>query len=654
MFSCKQDAGDALLVFPCRQGAIPACITPQIMEETMVIQSVLASGLEKIFPAQAPAACRIPFTMLKNDTFSFQVALRPVNMPEAAAGDALSSPAVYPGDSTGTDASIPVRISVTSPIAAQVSLRRVDLMPSTLPVNDTRDGNFISDRPGLYPDLLTPLEDGTCSLPCDMWTAFWIEIETNENTSAGSFPVTIAVESDRDMLYLNNISGQNADDTEHAELLNVSDPPCELPEKKTAILETQIDIIDAVLPKQQLIVTEWFHGDCIADYYKIPVFSETHWEYMRRQIRLGVRRGLNMILTPIFTPPLDTEPGGERTTIQLVGIEYKDGVYSFDFSKLERWVTMCQDCGIEYFEMAHLYTQWGAAHCPKIMVTENGVLKKRFGWDNDALGEDYRQFLNAFLPALTGELRRLGIGDRTIFHISDEPDEASLSQYQAAKAQVSGLLAGFPVMDAMSHYRYFTDGICETPIIATDALEPFLAGRRPADLWVYYCCAQNYRVSNRFFGMPSARNRIIGLQLYQYQVSGFLQWGFNFYNSQLSRRHIDPFAVTDADGAFPSGDSFLVYPGPDGEPLESLHMAVFYEALCDLRALRLLERLTSREHVLSLMEDGLDEPLTFTAYPRDAEFLLRLRERVNREIAEYKTRNPLNGLVFCADTAARK
>ncbi len=604
----------------------------------MIIQSVLASSLEKIFPEQSPAACGIPFTMLKNDTFAFQAALRPVDTPEAASEEASSS-ALFQDGNASTDASVPVQIIAASSIAASITLRRVDLMPSTLPVNDTRDGNILSDRPGLYPDLLTPLEDGKCSLPCNVWTAFWIEIETTENTPAGTFPITITIHIDEDKAYPKDISDQNSADTG---LLNIPASSFKLSEEaktheidknnKIVILQTPIEVIDAVLPKQQLIVTEWFHGDCIADYYKLPVFSETHWEYMRRQIRLGVRRGLNMILTPIFTPPLDTDVGGERTTIQLVGIEFKDGVYSFDFSKLERWVAMCLDCGIEYFEMAHLYTQWGAAHCPKIMVTEDGILKKRFGWESEALGEDYRQFLNAFLPALTGELKRLGIRDRTVFHISDEPDESCLSQYQAAKAQAAGLLNGFPIMDAMSHYRCFTDGICETPIIATSALEPFLTGRRPADLWVYYCCAQNYQVSNRFFGMPSARNRIIGLQLYKYQAAGFLQWGFNFYNSRLSKRHIDPFAVTDADGAFPSGDSFLVYPGPDGQPLESLHMAVFYEALCDLRALSLLEQLTSREHVISLMEDGLDEPLTFTRYPHDAGYLLRLRERVNREI----------------------
>ena len=109
----------------------------------MVIQSVITSSLEKVFPEQTPAACTTPFTMLKNDTFSFQAALRPVSIPGSA--EMASSSVLCQDGSARADDSIPVKISAASPVAAQISLRRVDLMPSTLPVNDTRDGNFISD-----------------------------------------------------------------------------------------------------------------------------------------------------------------------------------------------------------------------------------------------------------------------------------------------------------------------------------------------------------------------------------------------------------------------------------------------------------------------------------------------------------------------------
>lgn len=74
-----------------------------------------------------------------------------------------------------------------------------------------------------------------------------------------------------------------------------------------------LKVIDAVLPKQELLFTEWFHTDCIADYYKVPVFSEKHWELIESFMRMAAQGGVNLILTPVFTPPLDTEVGGERT-----------------------------------------------------------------------------------------------------------------------------------------------------------------------------------------------------------------------------------------------------------------------------------------------------------------------------------------------------
>ena len=82
--------------------------------------------------------------------------------------------------------------------------------------------------------------------------------------------------------------------------------------------------------------------------------------------------------------PLDTAVGGERTTVQLLDIRKDGDTYSFDFSKLERWIGICRFAGITHFEMAHLFTQWGAKCAPKIMVWEDGTLRHKFGWHTDA------------------------------------------------------------------------------------------------------------------------------------------------------------------------------------------------------------------------------------------------------------------------------
>ncbi len=189
-------------------------------------------------------------------------------------------------------------------------------------------------------------------------------------------------------------------------------------------------------------------------------------------------------------------------------------------------------------------------------------------------------------------------------------------------------------MDALSDYSFYEDGLVERPIPASNRLEPFLEHQVP-DLWTYYCCSQYKKVSNRFFCFPSARNRILGMQLYKYHIAGFLQWGYNFWYSQYSIRPIDPFRVTDAGGAFPSGDAFIVYPGEHG-PLESIRSEVFHEALQDIRALTLLEEKIGRDAVIRLLDDGLEHPITFQEYPQDARWLLKKREQVNQLIRTNK------------------
>ncbi len=532
----------------------------------------LVSSLEKVFPDRPPTALETPLSLLKNDILSFQLAvfLKAVGMINRKE----------------------LSVTVESPLSRWVTVRKVELVPSMLP-------SFEKGNPGMYPDLLKPLENGRCLMRTECWNALWITVETDEQCPAGDWPVAIRLEG---------------------EGISLS-------------AEALVSVKDAVLPPQKLIHTEWFHGDCLADYYHLPVFSEAHWEVMEKQIQLAVKRGVNMILTPVFTPPLDTAVGGERTTIQLVDVSLQEGKYAFGFEKFRRWVETCQKAGIQYFEMAHLYTQWGAKHCPKILVETDGEKQKKFGWETDACSPEYREFLEAFLPALIEECKKLGIDKRIVFHISDEPSEADLDCYRKARQQVEDLLRGYPIIDALSDYRFYQSGLCNEPVVGLDHIAPFLEKRKPERFWVYYCCAQWKWVSNRFIALPSSQNRILGVQLYKYQVHGFLHWGFNFYNSQFSRRPINPFAVTDADMGFPSGDAFMVYPGEDGKPWSSIRLEVFYEGLCDLRALALLEELTSREEVLNTIQGGLAEELTVFQYPKDAAYLLKLRSRINDAIA---------------------
>ncbi|MBO4468296.1 MAG: DUF4091 domain-containing protein [Clostridia bacterium] len=489
---------------------------------------------------------------------------------------------------------------IASDLKEYITVYKIEHTPVHIPCypNDM-DDNYLRTKPGLYPDLLVPVSVGEQLALSINTESLYVEVDPNGKVGAGEYPITITL--------------FNKDGTEW--------------DSATFTLE----IINALLPEQDLIHTEWFHCDCLSEYYGTDSFDERHWAIIENFIAAAVKRGINMILTPVFTPPLDTAVGGERKTTQLVGVSLDNGKYAFDFSLLGRWVDMCDRLGVKYFEISHLFTQWGAAHAPKVMATVDGEYKKIFGWETDACGEEYKAFLNAFVPAFLAFMRSKNNADkRCWFHVSDEPGRNHLEQYKKSYAVVSDLLKNYPVIDALSDYDFYKEGIVKNPIPASDHITPFIENNVP-DLWVYYCCVERKKVSNRFLSMPSARNRIIGLQMYKYDIKGFLQWGYNFYKSQYSLRPVNPFLRTDGENFVPSGDTFLVYPAHDGKPYESLRFLVFEEALQDMRAMKLLEGICGKKTVLEIIEKGID-PITFENYPHSAEWLLGIRDQINKQI----------------------
>ena len=279
---------------------------------------------------------------------------------------------------------------------------------------------------------------------------------------------------------------------------------------------------------------------------------------------------------------------------------------------------------IRYLEISHLFSQWGSIAAPKVMAKVEGKERKLFSWDTPAVGGEYTRFLHVFLPELKRFLKEEGILEDTFFHISDEPKEEDMDSFHAAVESVKDLLQDCKVMDALSSFAIYRRGDVKKPVVSVNHIEPFVEAK-VQNLWAYYCTGQAVEVPNRFIAMPSSRNRILGVLCYVYRLEGFLHWGFNFYNSEKSREHIDPYKVTDAGEAFPSGDPFLVYPGKEGIPYESLRLVVLQEAMADLRVLNKAEQKCGRDKVMDGIERLAGGKISFKNYPRDKRFFYQLR-----------------------------
>ena len=533
--------------------------------------------------------------------------IRPCGIGEVAA---IANKQLMGGESFSYQLALhtPERVELThvvdSPIAPWVRVYSVVNTVMDVACYQSADDDYITKEPGIMPDMLLPMEgDHSRVHLTNQAGALWITVRVPENAPAGDYPIciklhakTLREETDLESTMTISVTGRN------------------------------------VLP-QKTLFTQWFYADCIADVHKVEIYSEDHWALVEKYMALARELGINMLLTPIITPPLDTEIGSHRPNVQLVKMEKTGSRYHFDFTLLNRWVDLCQKQGICQFEMSHLFSQWGLSATPNIWITEDGEEKLMFGWHVPARSQEYRDFLGQFLPALIDWLKEKGIKDRTWFHISDEPHPEHIENYQYAKELIVPLIDGCTTMDALSDYSFCERGLVQIPVTKNDHIEPFLEHKLERQ-WVYYCCSQNQLVGNRYLAQPSYRNRILGLQIYKFGCEGFLHWGFNFYNSRKSVKKLNPFMYTGGDQGFPSGDPFSVYPIEDGV-VPSLRAVIFREALQDIEICRTLEGYIGKEAVVAMIDEAAGEPLTFSCYPRNSRYIPELMEKMEMMILNF-------------------
>lgn len=560
------------------------------------IKAIVLSSLYRVFPEIDPSEHQITaFSCMKNEPLSFQVAFKFDD----------SSPAV----------SVPFNLKIDSDLP--VSLYSEGAVPVLQSLEPTLEDKY---RAGIFYDMLLPktvnpkltarsnawdtryFDDDNIQLHAvkDSWKAIWLTVnEAEKMVAPGKHDIKIQLLSRN----TNNVVSE-----------------CSL----------TVEVIDAKLPKQKLMYTNWFHCDCLCDTYGVEMFSERFWEIFRGFATAAAKNGMNMILTPCFTPPLDTPIGGERMTAQLVGVQVVDGQYKFDFTLLKRFIDESKKCGIKYFEHSHFFTQWGAKSAPKVMATVNGKYKRIFGWETKASGKKYATFLRAYITELLKFLKELKIDKKFLFHVSDEPFPRMKEDYVKAANIVRDLLDGYMRGDALSHYEFYEDGTVPIPIVATSSIHNFKG--KAKNLWAYYTGGQcGDGMSNRKLNCSPWRNRMLGLSLYSYNIKGFLHWGYNFYYDLFSQGLFDPKVEPCHYNGANAATAFMVYPATNGDCIQSIRQKVFYDALNDIRALQLLQSKIGRKATLEFMKEHYGE-VDFHTDAESEEKFMAFREALNYKI----------------------
>ena len=505
----------------------------------------------------------------------------------------------------GPDYTLPQRpitdLILEGSLAKYATVRDVRNVPVDRPIHPERyDDQYLRTTAGIYPDLLTPLRyGGKVVVGRDKLRSLWIEIEP-DGTLLREQSLTVGI-CCGDVRVCHTLS---------------------------------VDILPVSLPEKGIHFTQWFYCDCLAAYYGVPAWSEKHWEIVENFARSYAKRGRNMIYTPLLTPALNVLPPFEREPSQLVDVTVTKGKYSFGFDKIDRWIDMCDRLGIEYFEISHFFDQHMAAHSAKVYATVDGVQKQIFTWDTLSDDQEYVRFLREMVSAFVDHMKARGCDGRCYYHITDEPYLEYIDHYVKIKNSIADVIKGYPIMDALSDFDFYSTGALEIPVPVTSKITPFIEASLP-ERWTYYACNQLVKYSNCYVAMPSWRTRSLGMQLFKYNINGFLHWGYNYYNNRASGDAINPYLDLGGEDWVPAGDTFIVYPGADGSVLESIRAITMDEVMQDVKAMRLAEQFTSHDEVVKAMEEALGDEITFERCAHTAGEMLRVRAAVNDIIAKH-------------------
>jgi hypothetical protein len=435
---------------------------------------------------------------------------------------------------------------------------------------------------GLVSDILT--EEKVRDLPDDRIQPIWLRLDVPPAAAPGRYAGTVEVR---------------------------------LGEKESASFKVTVEVLDALLPsphEDHFYLDLWQHPGAIARYHEVKLWSEAHWALIRDYTRLLAEAGQNPITACIMHDPWASQTFDPHESM-VEWVRQADGSFAFDFSVLERYVKLCFEEGltgpINCYSLA--MGPGGRRDCPiRYWDEAEGCYAKLDSAVGDAAWKSvWKQFFTVFIPWL----KERNWLTKTCIAMDEAPEDKMAAVMQAIPGEFRIALAG-------NYHEELRDRVYDYCIIYPGPKREFSARRRANGMITtfYTCCGPEY--PNTFTFSPLIESRILPWNALNAGCDGYLRWAFASWPE-------DPLKSS-VWGSWPSGDTFLVYPGPR----TSIRFELFKKGIQDFGAYRLaLEKAPDDTRLAEALAEANAE---HDGRKSDASALDAARELINDILAENK------------------
>lgn len=333
-----------------------------------------------------------------------------------------------------------------------------------------------------------------------------------------------------------------------------------------------VTVIDRTLPAPKdwkFKLDYWQHPAAIARVHGLELWSQAHYDAMRRYYTMLARAGQKIITAGIVD-----EPWGHQTYDDYPGLirwtKKKDGSWAYDYSLFDRYIEFVMSCGINKQINCYSMVPWKIA-----FRYHDEALQKDTVFTGAIGSAAYNGYWRTMLVDFTAHLKKKGWFAITAIAMDERP----MKDMQSVIRLLKSIDPAWKISLAGEWHPEIEKDIDDYCIASKwkfpDAVLKERQALGKASTW-YTCCTEKY--PNMFTFSPPDEAVWAGWYTAATRMDGFLRWAYNSWTQS---------PLTDSRfRTWPAGDTYQVYPGP----LSSVRFEKLIEGIQDYEKINELRR----------------------------------------------------------------
>lgn len=335
-------------------------------------------------------------------------------------------------------------------------------------------------------------------------------------------------------------------------------------------LKISLNVIDRTLPSPKdwsFQLDYWQHPAAIARVHNLKLWSDEHFEQMRKYYTMLANAGQKIITAAIVD-----EPWGHQTYDDFPGLiqwtKKKDGTWHYDYSLFDKYIDFVMSCGIKERINCYSMVPWKIAFKYYDEKFEKDTVFK------EAIGTPaYNKYWGTMLKNFTKHLKEKGWFEITTIAMDERPMKAMKSVIALLKT----IDPNWKVSLAGDYHPEIEEDIFDYCVASRWTFPNEVLTKRKqqgkTSTW-YTCCTEKY--PNEFTFSAPDEAVWTGWYTAATEMDGFLRWAYNSWTKDPLK---DSRFIT-----WPAGDTYQVYPGP----LTSIRFEKLIEGVQDFEKINIL------------------------------------------------------------------